>query len=46
MQDRETATIFGMPQAALQQAGADRVAPLHEIGAAIAEFVEAVRHVP
>ena len=28
IQDRETATIFGMPQAALQVAGADRVAPL------------------
>jgi len=45
LQDRETATIFGMPHAALQQAGADRVAPLGEIGAAIGEFVEATRHV-
>jgi two-component system chemotaxis response regulator CheB len=46
LQDRETATIFGMPHAALQHAGADRVAPLSEIGGAIAEFVEMVRHVP
>ena len=46
IQDRETATIFGMPQAALQVAGADRVAPLSEIGAAIVELVDAVRHVP
>jgi two-component system, chemotaxis family, protein-glutamate methylesterase/glutaminase len=46
IQDRDTATIFGMPQAALQCAGADRVAPLGEIGSAIAEFVDAVSHVP
>ncbi len=46
LQDRETATIFGMPHAALQHAGADRVAPLHEIGGAIAEFIEMVHHVP
>ena len=46
IQDRDTATIFGMPQAALQCAGADRVAPLSEIGSAIAEFVDAVSHVP
>jgi two-component system chemotaxis response regulator CheB len=46
LQDRETATIFGMPQAAALHAGADRVAPLNEIGAAITEFVELVRHVP
>ncbi len=45
LQDRETATIFGMPQAALQQAGADRVAPLGEIGQIIGELVESVRHV-
>ena len=45
IQDRETATIFGMPQAALSLAGADRVAPLGEIGAAITELVDAVRHV-
>jgi two-component system chemotaxis response regulator CheB len=46
VQDRDTATIFGMPQAALQCAGADRVAPLSDIGSAIAEFVDAVSHVP
>ena len=45
VQDRETATMFGMPQAALSLAGADRVAPLGEISAAIAELVDAVRHV-
>ena len=44
LQDRQTATIFGMPQVALQHAGADRVAPLGEIGASIAELVEEVRH--
>lgn len=46
IQDRETATIFGMPQAALQVAGADRVAPLSGIGPAIVEMLDAVRHVP
>jgi len=45
IQDRDTATIFGMPQAALSLAGADRVAPLGEISAAITELVDAVRHV-
>ena len=44
VQDRDTATIFGMPHAALQQAGADRVLPLGEIGNAIVELLE-VRHV-
>jgi two-component system, chemotaxis family, protein-glutamate methylesterase/glutaminase len=45
LQDRESATIYGMPHAALQHAGADCVAPLHEIGAAIATFVGTVAHV-
>ncbi|HEY2856212.1 MAG TPA: chemotaxis response regulator protein-glutamate methylesterase [Gemmatimonadaceae bacterium] len=35
LQDRATSTIFGMPNAALQIAGADRVAPLSEIAPAI-----------
>lgn len=35
LQDRATSTIFGMPNAAFQLAGADRVAPLSEIGPAI-----------
>ncbi len=46
VQDRDTATIFGMPHAALMHAGADRVTPLTEIAAAIAELVNLVRHVP
>jgi two-component system chemotaxis response regulator CheB len=46
IQDRETATIFGMPQAALERAGADRVVPLSDVGSAIAEFVDAAAHVP
>jgi two-component system, chemotaxis family, protein-glutamate methylesterase/glutaminase len=46
IQDRETATIFGMPQAALARAGADRVVPLTDVGSAIAEFVDAVANVP
>ena len=35
LQDRATSTIFGMPNAALQTAGADRVAALGEIAPAI-----------
>ena len=47
IQDRETATIFGMPGAALQLAGADCVAPLPEIGRLIGRMVaEEVGHVP
>jgi two-component system, chemotaxis family, protein-glutamate methylesterase/glutaminase len=45
VQDRESATIFGMPGAAMQQAGADRVATLSEIGRAIMEMAEAARSV-
>jgi two-component system chemotaxis response regulator CheB len=35
LQDRATSTIFGMPNAALQTAGADRIASLGEIAPAI-----------
>ena len=35
VQDRETSTIYGMPQAAIQLAGADRVVPLGGVAAAI-----------
>jgi two-component system chemotaxis response regulator CheB len=44
VQDRDSATIFGMPQAALQLAGADRVAPLGEIAEGIADTVRSMRH--
>jgi two-component system, chemotaxis family, protein-glutamate methylesterase/glutaminase len=46
IQDRATSTIYGMPQAALNLAGADRVSPLQDVARAIAELVEEVRHVP
>ncbi|MDB4875897.1 MAG: hypothetical protein JWM41_2343 [Gemmatimonadetes bacterium] len=46
VQDRETATIFGMPHATLLHAGADRVTPLGDVGATISELVDAVHHVP
>ena len=39
LQDRATSTIFGMPNAAFQLAGADCVAPLSDIGAAIVEMI-------
>ena len=43
VQDRETSTIFGMPQAAMQLAGADRVAPLGDVAASITALVGEVR---
>jgi two-component system chemotaxis response regulator CheB len=46
IQDRETATIFGMPNAAMQIAGADCVAPLTDIGRLIGRMVAEVDHVP
>jgi two-component system, chemotaxis family, protein-glutamate methylesterase/glutaminase len=47
VQDRESATIFGMPGATLQTAGADCVAPLSEIGRLIGQMVAAeLDHVP
>ena len=39
VQDRATSTIYGMPQAAMQIAGADRVAPLAGVADAIVEMV-------
>ena len=46
IQDRGTSTIYGMPQAALAHAGADRVSPLPEIARVIADLVGELRHVP
>ena len=39
VQDKGTSTIFGMPQAALLRAGADRVLPLTEVAPAIVEML-------
>ena len=39
VQNRETSIIFGMPQAALTAAGADRVAALGDIAGAISEML-------
>lgn len=44
LQDRDSATIFGMPQAALQTAGADRVVALDEMATAVIELLEAGPH--
>jgi two-component system chemotaxis response regulator CheB len=38
-QDEESCTVFGMPKAAIELGAADRVLPLIEIGAAIAEMI-------
>jgi two-component system chemotaxis response regulator CheB len=46
IQDRASAAIFGMPQAAMQHAGADRVVSLTEVGPSIVEMMEVLRHVP
>ena len=45
-QDRETSTIFSMPQAAIELGGAKLVLPLTSIGAAITDLVDAMRSVP
>ncbi len=42
VQDRMTSTIYGMPQAALQRAGAERVVPLGEVAEAVVEMVASV----
>jgi two-component system chemotaxis response regulator CheB len=43
VQDRATSTIYGMPHAALQRAGAERVVPLSDVAGAIVEMMETVR---
>jgi two-component system, chemotaxis family, protein-glutamate methylesterase/glutaminase len=43
VQDRATATIYGMPQSALEQAGADIVAPLGGIASAVSGLVDVRR---
>lgn len=39
VQDQETSTIYGMPAAALQRAGADRIAPLGGVAPAVLELL-------
>lgn len=43
VQDRATSTIYGMPQAAMQRAGADREVPLAEVAPAIVSLLGARR---
>jgi two-component system chemotaxis response regulator CheB len=43
VQDRATSTIYGMPQAALQRAGADRELPLGDIAPAIVSLLASRR---
>ena len=43
VQDRDSSVIYGMPQAALQSAGADRIVPIGGVAPAIADLVAARR---
>ena len=43
VQDRDTSTIYGMPQEALRRAGAERVVPLSEVAPAVVEMLGARR---
>jgi two-component system, chemotaxis family, protein-glutamate methylesterase/glutaminase len=43
VQDRGSATIYGMPQSALEAAGADVVAPLGSIAASVSELIDVRR---
>jgi two-component system, chemotaxis family, protein-glutamate methylesterase/glutaminase len=43
VQDRETSTIYGMPQAALLRAGADRVAALEDVAPNVVQLLAARR---
>ena len=45
VQNKETSIVFGMPQAALTAAGADRVSPIQEVAAAIGELLATKRAV-
>jgi two-component system chemotaxis response regulator CheB len=42
VQDRETSIVWGMPQMALQIAGADRVVPLEQMAEAIVRALAAL----
>ncbi len=43
-QDRSTATVYGMPNAARQAGGADQVLPLGEIAARVMQLLERLDH--
>ncbi|MEO7457905.1 MAG: chemotaxis response regulator protein-glutamate methylesterase [Gemmatimonadaceae bacterium] len=43
VQDRETSTIYGMPQAALARAGADRVAALEDVAPSVVHLLSGRR---
>jgi two-component system chemotaxis response regulator CheB len=46
VQDRESSIIYGMPQAALAAAGADRIAPLMDIAPLIKDLCLTISHSP
>jgi two-component system chemotaxis response regulator CheB len=46
VQDRESSIIYGMPQAALAAAGADRIAPLMDIAPLIKDLCVTISHSP
>ncbi|MFI5244690.1 MAG: chemotaxis protein CheB, partial [Gemmatimonadales bacterium] len=43
VQDRATATVYGMPRSALEHAGADVIAPLGSVAASAARLIGALR---
>jgi two-component system, chemotaxis family, protein-glutamate methylesterase/glutaminase len=43
VQDRASSTIYGMPQAALQRAGADRISALDDVAPAVVQLLAARR---
>jgi chemotaxis response regulator CheB len=43
VQDRATSTIFGMPNAAFQRAGAERVVALADVARTVMELLAAKR---
>jgi two-component system chemotaxis response regulator CheB len=43
VQDRETATVYGMPRSALEHAGADVIAPLGSVAASASRLIGSLR---
>jgi two-component system chemotaxis response regulator CheB len=42
-QDRESSTVFGMPNEAIKQGGVDRILPLDQIASALIQLIKEQR---